>query len=458
MIERLVKLHFEEENVLKFEEIFESSRATISAWPGCVSLQAWRSISEAGVYFTFSRWIDEDALNNYRRSDFFGQTWAETKALFKAAPEAWSSVQLKEVAPLAPDHQRLALDDYHIDIGSLDASQFAWLKSKDYSAFFIVVDDNTHQHCWPIFEEVLKKEIGGYHLIKIAAGELFKTLDTTQSIWKELFDKNAGRSVCVINLGGGVVGDMGGFAASAYKRGVDFVQVPTTLLSQVDASVGGKLGIDFNGLKNSIGVFRDPVAVWIDPVFLKTLSDRELRSGFAEVIKHALIADADQWNDLRQWGNISEVDWQRVIPKSISIKQRIVTLDPKEAHLRKSLNFGHTIGHALESYWLDTENRLLHGEAIAAGMICEAWLSHKLLDLPAADLDQIAGYLVSIYGHQAIPESTFEELLKTMRQDKKNEGAEVNCSLLEKVGQYRVNMLVEARDLLESLSYYNSLM
>ncbi|MEO0627615.1 MAG: 3-dehydroquinate synthase [Bacteroidota bacterium] len=458
MIERLVKLHFREDTVAEFEGIFESGEPTISSWPGCVHVQAWRSITEAGVYFTYSRWIDEASLEDYRRSDFFRATWARTKVLFQAAPEAWSSIRLAGISPPALNHQRLLLDRYQIDIGPIHRAQFEWLLSKNYSDYFIIVDDNTDRHCWPIFEEVLKTVIedGQYHLIKISAGEQFKNLDTTQDIWRHLFEQKAGRKACVLNLGGGVVGDMGGFAAATYKRGIDFVQVPTTLLSQVDASVGGKLGIDFFELKNSIGVFNDPQAVWIDPAFLKTLTARELRSGYAEVIKHALIADANQWADLRQINALAEVaDWQEIILRSISIKHRIVSLDPKEADLRKSLNFGHTIGHALESYWLHTDQRLLHGEAIAAGMICEAWLSYKLLGLEEAVLDQISSYVLKIYGHQPVPESAFGALIETMRQDKKNEGAEINCSLLPGIGSCRVNVSVGEELLERSLRYYN---
>lgn len=457
MIERLVKLHFRLDAVTEFEHIFRSGQPTISSWPGCLHVEAWKSTSEDGVYFTYSRWIDEDALADYRRSDFFRATWAKTKLLFQAAPRAWSSIRLSGISPPAPSHRRLALDHYQIDIGPIHDEQFIWLASKNHSAYFIIVDEHTEKDCWPIFRERLRATIGEgtYRIISIPSGETNKNLETTQRIWEQLLEHKAGRKACVINLGGGVLGDMGGFAAATYKRGIDFVQVPTTLLSQVDASVGGKLGIDFLGLKNSVGVFRDPLAVWIDPVFLKTLPPRELRSGYAEVVKHALIADASQWADLQKLRDLSEVDWQEIILKSIAIKQRIVTLDPKEADLRKSLNFGHTIGHALESYWLHTDKRLLHGEAIAAGMICEAWLSCELLGLGQEAFEEISNYLIAIYGHQPIPESAFPEIVRTTRQDKKNEGSEINCSLLEGIGTCRVNVAVDERMVLGAIEYYN---
>jgi 3-dehydroquinate synthase len=250
---------------------------------------------------------------------------------------------------------------------------------------------------------------------------------------------------------------MSGFVASTFKRGIDFLQIPTTLLSMVDSSVGGKLGVDFNQLKNSIGVFANPIAVWIDPVFLKTLSAREVRSGYGEIIKHGLIADRDQWGRLRELSSLLGVDWQSIIPGSVNIKREIVLEDPFERGLRKALNFGHTIGHAIESYWLATEHRLLHGEAIAAGMVMEAWLSVQLDALTEGDLKQITDHCLTIYGHQAIPESAFPALVNLMRQDKKNEDDRINFTLLSAPGAARINRTAEVEMIERAMRWYNAL-
>jgi 3-dehydroquinate synthase len=221
--------------------------------------------------------------------------------------------------------------------------------------------------------------------------------------------------------------------------------------------VGGKLGIDFYGVKNSIGLFRNPRAVWADPSFFATLPSRELRSGFAEIIKHALIADADQWEKLSTAANWNDTNWADWVARSVAIKQRIVTADPHEKGLRKALNFGHTIGHAIESYFLETDSPLLHGEAIAAGMICEAWLSAQQTGLSTEALQSITNFFLKVYGHQAIPESVWPQLIDTMRQDKKNEDTRINFSLLRAIGSEKVNETAEEDQILASLRYYNQL-
>jgi len=276
-------------------------------------------------------------------------------------------------------------------------------------------------------------------------------------MWEDLFAAGVGRRWCAICLGGGVLEDMSGFVASTYKRGIDFLQIPTTLLSMVDSSVGGKLGIDFNNVKNSIGVFNDPVAVWIDPTFLQTLPPREIRSGYGEIIKHGLIADREQWDKLKKRTDLTTVDWQTIIPASVNVKREIVLEDPFEKGRRKALNFGHTIGHAIESYWLETEHRLFHGEAIAAGMVMEAWLSTKLSELSGTDLKEITDYCLAIYGHQHVPEEAFPELLALMQQDKKNEDHRINFTLLSAPGTSVVNATAEADLIEQALRFYNSL-
>ena len=347
----------------------------------------------------------------------------------------------------------LRLPTYEITFGPIGATHIDWLLGRGYAGFAVLVDDNTAQYCWPRLEPLLAGLCPT--LIRIPPGEAHKHLDTCRHIWEELFRAGAGRRWCLLNLGGGVIGDMGGFCAGTYKRGIDFLQIPTTLLSQVDASVGGKLGIDFFGIKNSIGLFRDPIGVWIDPAFLHSLPPREIRSGFAEIIKHALIADAGQWAALQSVADPRQTDWSALLPASVDIKRHIVEVDPHERGLRKALNFGHTIGHAVESYFLDTPAPLLHGEAIAVGMVCESWLSHRRTGLSEAALQDISRYLLRHYGHVRLPESAFDHMLATMRQDKKNETDEINFSLLPAIGEVEVNHGVEAGLIVESLRYYN---
>lgn len=349
----------------------------------------------------------------------------------------------------------LQLDCYDINISPISAAHLSWLATQDFAGIAVLTDDNTAQHCLPL----IKEQLAGFqpHYITIPPGEKHKTLETCQHIWEQLFQAGAGRNWCLLNLGGGVIGDMGGFCAGTFKRGIDFIQIPTTLLSQVDASVGGKLGIDFYGVKNSIGLFRDPRAVWADARFFQTLSARELRSGFAEIIKHALIADVQQWQELQQITHLENIDWSEWVARSVAIKQQIVQEDPHEKGIRKALNFGHTIGHAIESYFLETATPLLHGEAIAAGMICEAWLSAKQLGLSKPELTAITDYFLAIYGHQAIPENIDELLLSTMRQDKKNEDTRINFSLIPTAGKVAVNQTATEEEIVESLAYYRQL-
>lgn len=349
----------------------------------------------------------------------------------------------------------LELETYNINIGTINESHIKWLSAKNYAGIAILMDENTAQHCWPKIKDLLASF--SPTLIKIQAGEITKTLESCQYIWRQLFDIQAGRRWCMINLGGGVIGDMGGFCASTFKRGIDFIQVPTTILSQVDASVGGKLGIDFYGVKNSIGIFQNPVAVWADPQFFETLPAREIRSGFAEMLKHALIADVGQWEELLQISELDKVDWANWITRSVSIKRAIVEEDPHEHSLRKALNFGHTIGHAVESYFLDTNQHLLHGEAIAIGMICEAWIAVQQLGLSEEELQEITSLLLWHYGHQTIPIEAYGELISTMKQDKKNTDTRIAFSLLPAIGEVEPMETAKELVIMAALDFYNRL-
>ncbi len=345
--------------------------------------------------------------------------------------------------------------DYSIEIAPIAGGHFRWLTARNYAGWVIITDVHTHQYCLPLLTEWLHGP--PTLVIQVPAEERHKHLDTCRYIWEEMFRGGVGRRWCCLNLGGGVIGDMGGFAAATFKRGMDFIQLPTTLLSQVDASVGGKLGIDFYAVKNSVGLFANPIAVWIDVRFLRTLPEREVRSGYAEVIKHALIADGKQWAEMVQQQDLTAVDWEPIIAHSVDIKRVIVEEDPFERGRRKALNFGHTIGHAVESYFLQQEDRLLHGEAVAVGMVAESWLSCQLGSLSGEDLAAIGRYCLSVYGFQKIPEGSFPRLLELMQQDKKNDAAEINFTLLDRPGACTVNRTATVDMIARSLDYYNSL-
>lgn len=324
-----------------------------------------------------------------------------------------------------------------------------------YSKVFVFTDTNTSIHCLPVFREMLD-DYSDFDLIETDCGEENKNIDFCIGIWKTLLDFGADRKCLIVNLGGGVVTDMGGFVASTYKRGVDFVNIPTTLLAQVDASVGGKTGIDIDNVKNMVGTFTLPKAVFIESAFLKTVPEREMLSGFAEMIKHGLIADKAYFDRLKSH-NYTAVPVNEVY-RSIQIKNEVVTTDPLEKNLRKILNFGHTIGHAVESYSLNHDKKpLTHGEAIAIGMICEAWLSWKNSTLTAAELEEIKDYLISVYPAYQIKEKSFKALAGLMQSDKKNENGHILFSLLESLGQCTYNCRVSESDIRESLLFYNSI-
>ena len=328
------------------------------------------------------------------------------------------------------------------------------LASDSFTKVIVLVDENTKKHCYPLIQAVLPTNHG---VIQVKSGEEEKHLQTCTQIWTEMTNMGLDRKALLLNLGGGVIGDMGGFCASTYKRGIRFAQIPTTLLSMVDASVGGKLGVDFMGYKNHIGVFQEPLAVLIDPVFLQTLPDRELRSGYAEVLKHSLIADPTHWNDIKS-KNITEFDWLKIIKHSVGIKSYITTNDPTEKGLRKILNFGHTLGHAVESFYLEQPGkRLLHGEAIAVGMIVEGWLAQKLGYISTDDLAEIVDTFIRVYGKVNIPEEDLYAIINHTLQDKKNENSIVQFALLESIGKANYDQPISAELMKESLDYYRGL-
>jgi len=320
-----------------------------------------------------------------------------------------------------------------------------------YSKVFVLVDSNTEIHCLPALQNALGSI--EFDLIEVSPGEENKNIDFCIGVWRMLLDFGADRNSILINLGGGVITDMGGFAASTFKRGIDFVQVPTTLLSQVDASVGGKTGIDMENVKNIIGTFTQPKAVFIHTDFLKTLSDRELRSGYAEVIKHGLIYDASLFEKLKSIIPAKLND--EIIYRSIEIKNEVVTTDPFEKGLRKILNYGHTIGHAVESYSLKHDKQaLLHGEAIAIGFICEAFLSAKKNGLTASELDEIVKTMHNTYPKYQLAQKSYPALLEIMKNDKKNTAGQISFSLLSKIGKCGYDIYCTEEEIFESLDYY----
>ena len=326
----------------------------------------------------------------------------------------------------------------------------AFFQLHAFSQVGVLMDENTERDCYPLIKDLLPE----HALCTIPSGERHKNLTTCTQLWEWMTEARFDRKALLINLGGGVIGDMGGFCAATYKRGIRFVNLPTTLLSQVDASVGGKLGIDFLGYKNHIGLFQDPLQVIICPEFLKTLPSTELRSGFAEVLKHSLIADAHYWPTVSQIP-LEAQDWKKIIAHSVQIKAKVVAQDFREGGLRKILNFGHTIGHAVESFYLDTDQHLLHGEAIAVGMIAEAYLSEKYTGLPADQAQEIVNVLFNIYGYRPVPEKVTGELVMLARQDKKNTQSTIQCTLLETIGTAAFDVPISPEDIIEGLSYYN---
>ncbi|MEJ2004350.1 MAG: 3-dehydroquinate synthase [Cyclobacteriaceae bacterium] len=320
------------------------------------------------------------------------------------------------------------------------------------SAWVILVDENTRKHCYPKISSFLPE----HELIMIPSGENHKNLKTCESIWAEMTRMGLDRKALLLNLGGGVIGDMGGFAASAYKRGISFVNLPTTLLSQVDASIGGKLGVDFLGFKNHIGLFRDPQKVIVYQPFLESLPDRELRSGFAEVIKHNLIRDQAHWKKLKS-GNWQSVITPELIEHSIRIKSEIVNEDPFENGPRKLLNYGHTVGHALETCYLESDTPLLHGEAIAAGMIIENFIAAMKNLIGETDLQEANEYILSVYGKITIQEEDIPEIVNLARQDKKNEKGEIRATLISGIGNAAWDIPVTRDELILSIHSYISI-
>ena len=337
----------------------------------------------------------------------------------------------------------------HILIGKTENNLSKIIKSGNYSKVAFLLDTNTLNHC---FNRISNSIDFQYEKILIDDGEENKNLETSKKVWDKLIEYKFDRKSILINLGGGVICDLGGFVASTFMRGIDFINIPTTLLSQVDASVGGKLGIDYKNIKNIIGVFKEPNKVIIDTNYLNTLSERELKSGYAEVIKHCLIRDKIMFDKIYnlEW---TDIDWDFIINHSIKIKSDIVKKDIKENGLRKILNFGHTIGHAIETTYLNKLDKFLHGEAIAIGMICEAYISNNFNKLRNDELEKITKYIRKVFKLSKV--EYYNEIIKNAYFDKKNLSDKIRISSLIGIGNCEYDIVINEDIIIQSLDYYN---
>jgi len=325
---------------------------------------------------------------------------------------------------------------------------------------FILTDSNTERLCLPVVRhfDCLRQA----HTITIAAGDTNKSLEAVTHVWAELQRLGATRHSLLVNLGGGMVTDLGGFAASTFKRGIDYINLPTTLLSMVDASVGGKTGFNFGGLKNEIGVFSIPSSVLLDTDFLKTLDHENILSGYAEMVKHGLISDEPTWAELVTFADFDSpgsTQLAAMLEKSVAVKERIVEADPTEQGIRKALNLGHTVGHAMESLAMSgtTGGRLtplLHGYAVAYGLVCELYLSVVKTGFPTDRMRQTVHFIHEHYGRMPITCDDYPTLLQLMTHDKKNTAGEINFTLLGGIGDIRINQTASTKDIEEALDFY----
>jgi len=323
----------------------------------------------------------------------------------------------------------------------------------EHDRLFVLADETTAQKCWPVIQDFfcLRKA----SLITIGSTDTNKNLDTLAHVWRQLDRMGATRHSCLINLGGGMVTDLGGFAASTFKRGIDFINIPTTLLSMVDASVGGKTGINFEGLKNEIGVFNEARYVILDTQFLKTLDRENFLSGYAEMLKHGLISKERIWAELLGY-ETEQPDLhqlRRMVAESVKVKERIVQKDPKEKGLRKALNLGHTIGHALESWSLQTARPMLHGYAVAYGLIAELYLCCAKTNFPFDKMRQTVKFIRGNYGTPAITCDDYDALFDYMKHDKKNTSGIINFTLLSEIGEIEINQTATKEEIFEALDF-----
>ena len=339
----------------------------------------------------------------------------------------------------------------------------------EHDRTFILVDETTERCCLPLFSGM--ECVQGATTIVIGATDTHKTLESLAHVWEELGKGGATRHSLLINIGGGMVTDLGGFAASTFKRGINYINIPTTLLAMVDASVGGKTGINFRGLKNEVGVFSNASTVILDTIFLKTLDAENICSGYAEMLKHGLISNNQMWAELINF-KLESPDLsmlKRMVADSVAVKQRIVTEDPLEQGIRKALNLGHTIGHAFESFALQGSlspltshsspltshpSPLLHGYAVAYGLVCELYLSAMKTGFPTDKMHQTVNFIKEHYGKMDITCDDYPTLLELMTHDKKNVAGTINFTLLGGIGDIRINQTATKEEISEALDFY----
>ncbi len=350
------------------------------------------------------------------------------------------------------------------DRGSVYCNEGAWealteiITEINPSRIFVLSDENTHEHCIPRFENKLDIDQDFIH-ISIPEGEAHKNIHSCLEVWEKMSKLGADRNSLLINVGGGVVTDLGGFVACTYQRGIEFINIPTSLLAMVDASVGGKTGVDLGSLKNQIGIIRNPKVVVVDTTFLQTLPKAHFDSGVAEMLKHGLIHSEDY---LRRVMNMDPQDaesLESLVWESIVIKNDVITEDPLEKGLRKTLNYGHTLGHAIESYFLENDDKetLLHGEAIAIGMILANYISEHYFDFPSSLSKEFADYIKEVYGSVSFTQHDISQIIKLLIFDKKNSHGKIQFVLLTDVGVPKLNCIVEDDVIYAAFSFYAQL-
>jgi len=333
----------------------------------------------------------------------------------------------------------------------------AWIEANQYSKVFLLVDTNTHEYCLTNF----LKNFATYlpiEVIEIPAGEEGKNIETCSQVWQAMSELKADRNSLLINLGGGVVTDLGGFVACTYRRGIDFVHFPTSLLAMVDASIGGKNGVDLGNLKNQVGVIQQPPKVFINPAYLNTLPTQQMKSGLAEMLKHGLIYNPTYWSKFEQMHQMDASVLEDLILESIEIKVSVVEADPTEKGIRKTLNFGHTLGHAIESYFLgDSKKQLLHGEAVAVGMILAAFLSVELVSMPISQLNRIVEVITRYFSKVSFTSEDIAKIIQLTKFDKKNRGDQVNFVLLEEIGKSKIDCVVPENAIQDAFQFYQDI-
>ena len=337
---------------------------------------------------------------------------------------------------------------------SLKSDLPKFLKPFCNDKIFLLTDENTFRYCYPEISDI--KEIDNKKIIVIKAGDNNKNIETLTQIWQFLTEHKADRYSLLINLGGGVVCDVGGFAAATFKRGLSFINIPTSLLAQVDASIGGKIGINFLNYKNEIGLFKQADTVIINGDLLKHLDKENILSGFAEIIKHSLLKDEKTFNNVVKFDltNINYILLNHLVTESIIIKDFFVSADPNEKNIRKALNFGHTIGHAFETFASLKQKPIPHGYAVAYGMVCELYLSHLLFGFCIEKVQILTDYVSSNYGKLNFSKSDFDPLIEIMLHDKKNRNGQISFSLLKQIGEVFVDVFCDKLLINKVLEFY----